>query len=627
MDLDTTGPLQKTPVKYRRRVLSLIALTSVALTLLIFFWLRAEERQFVQTDFTRVAEGRLSTLERTLEQKLLKLRSLAVVHQNLGKIERKRLSKVIQDLDFELDKIRTIGWIPMVQGEHRSTFEKQLQAETGKHFHFYQRGPDGTFKIANQRPIHYPVTFRYPVTEHQVLGFDLASEPFLLKTLSHAKDEKSLSFGIVPFRSESHDGLSLLAVYPVFLEAERRSLSSPTGEILQGFYFILTPVGSIYQKVREQLPSIGLDVYIFAEFKGSLESQKILFAPSRTSTGNSLDSRTKASLRQGYYLEQRYPLGPDMPDIVYVIKPTETFIANRQTWRPWAALLGGFAFSGALVLFGVLQFRHTSLAHRLTEEQRQYSGILEREVEERKLAEERLKISNLELEAFVYTVSHDLRTPLSAIIGHAELLQTLEAESLNDHALDSLQTMEEQGHRMNGLMEDLLELARVGRLEPPAEEIDTDNVLQTVLEGLGPLIMEKSVTLDVAEMPPLTIPRSLLAQIFENLIGNALRYGCQAGGLVEVGYELNPGNIRIRVSDHGAGIPAEERDKIFEVFYRGSTGQSERGTGIGLATVKKIAQQYGGDVWYEDTPGGGATFFVQISQSSPVTVNPINSVG
>jgi signal transduction histidine kinase len=188
---------------------------------------------------------------------------------------------------------------------------------------------------------------------------------------------------------------------------------------------------------------------------------------------------------------------------------------------------------------------------------------------------------------------------LSAIIGHAELLQVLEAESLTAEAIDSLQTIEEQGHRMNGLMEDLLELARVGRLESAEKEVDTDNVLQTVLEGLGQLIMEKNATLDVAEMPPLSVPRSLLAQIFENLIGNALRYGCQGGGLVEVGCELMAETVRIRVSDHGSGIPAEEQEKIFEVFYRGSTRQSERGTGIGLAT-----------------------FFVQLTQSSPAVDSP-----
>jgi signal transduction histidine kinase len=625
MGLHTKEPIQKTPTKHWRRILSFIALTSVALTLLIFFWLRAEERQFIRTDFARVAEGRLSTLERALEQKLLRLRSLAVVHQSSGKIKRKRFPQIIQNLDFDLENILSIGWIPKVQGEHRSMFEMHVQAEIGKHFHFYQSASGGTFKIADQRPVHYPVTFRFPETKNQVLGFDVASEPLLLKTLNRARDEKALSFGIVPFHSESDDGISLLAVYPVFLEPDLMSSSTHSKDALEGFYFILAPVGAIYQNVREQLPHVGLDVYIFAAFKGEAESLQILFSPSRTSTKITLDNQTEASLRQGYHYEQRYSLGPEMPEIVYFLKPTDGFISQRQTWRPWAAMLGGLTFSGVLIFFGVLQLRYTGLVQLFALEQRHYADILVKEVEERKLAEDRLKTSNLELEAFVYTVSHDLRTPLSAIIGHAELIQMLEAENLTDGVLDSLQTIEEQGHRMNGLMEDLLKLARVGRLEPSAEEVDTDNVLQTVLEGLGPLIMEKNVNLDVAEMPPLTVPRSLLAQIFENLIGNALRYGCKAGGLVEVGCELNRDTIRIRVSDHGAGIPIEEREKIFEVFYRGSTGQSERGTGIGLATVKKIAQQYGGDVWYEDTPGGGATFFVQISQSSPVIGDPINS--
>ena len=625
MGLHTKEPIQKTPTKHWRRILSLIALTSVALTLLIFFWLRAEERQFIRTDFARVAEGRLSTLERALEQKLLRLRSLAVVHQSLGKIERKRFPQIIQNLDFDLENILSIGWIPKVQGEHRSMFEMHVQAEIGKHFRLYQSASGGTFKISDQRPVHYPVTFRFPETKNQVLGFDVASEPLLLKTLNRARDENSLSFGIVPFHSESDDGISLLAVYPVFLEPDLMSSSTHSKDALEGFYFILAPVGAIYQNVREQLPHVGLDVYIFAAFKGEAESLQILFSPSRTSTKITLDNQTEASLRQGYHYEQRYSLGPEMPEIVYFLKPTDGFISQRQTWRPWAAMLGGLTFSGVLIFFGVLQLRYTGLVQLFALEQRHYADILVKEVEERKLAEDRLKTSNLELEAFVYTVSHDLRTPLSAIIGHAELIQMLEAENLTDGVLDSLQTIEEQGHRMNGLMEDLLKLARVGRLEPSAEEVDTDNVLQTVLEGLGPLIMEKNVNLDVAEMPPLTVPRSLLAQIFENLIGNALRYGCKAGGLVEVGCELNRDTIRIRVSDHGAGIPIEEREKIFEVFYRGSTGQSERGTGIGLATVKKIAQQYGGDVWYEDTPGGGATFFVQISQSSPVIGDPINA--
>ena len=618
---------QKISVNHRQRILSLLVLSSVALTLFAFLWLRAEERQFIQTDFTRVAEGRFASLERAIEQRLLKLKSLAVVHQSLGKVERKRFPEIIQNLDFDIEEIRSVGWIQKVSGEQRLTFEEHTQSETGEHFHLYQRGPAGTFKIAEQRPVHYPISYRFPETGNQGLGFDVASEPFLMKTLNRAEDEKSLSFGIVPFHSEVDDGLSILAVYPVFQEPDRMSPKTRTEETLEGFYFVLAPVGSTYQKVREQLPPVGLDVYIFAAFKGRSESLQILFSPSRASTDSTSGSQTEASLRQGYYFEQRYLLAPDMPEIIYFLKPTDAFIASRQTWRPWVALLGGGAFSGVLILFGLLQVRHTGLVHRFAVEQQHYADLLKGEVEERKLAEDRLKISNRELEAFVYTVSHDLRTPLSAIIGHAEVLQMLEDESFSEQTLDSLQTIEEQGRRMNRLMEDLMELARVGRLEPPAGEVDTDNVLQTVLEGLGQLIMEKNATLDLAEMPPLIVPRSLLAQIFENLIGNALRYGCPSGGLVEVACELNQDTIRIRVSDHGAGIPIEEQEKIFEVFYRGSTGHSESGTGIGLATVKKIAQQYGGNAWYEDTPGGGATFFVEFVQSTPVADDPERSTG
>ena len=143
MDFPTKEPFQKSPIKHRRKILSLIVLVSIVLTLLSFFWLRAEEQQFIQTDFNRVAEGRLASLELALEQKFLKLRSLAVVHQSLGKIERKSFPEVIQRLNLDVERIRSIGWIPKVLSENRQMFEKHMQAETGKHFHFYQRGAEG----------------------------------------------------------------------------------------------------------------------------------------------------------------------------------------------------------------------------------------------------------------------------------------------------------------------------------------------------------------------------------------------------------------------------------------------------------------------------------------------------
>jgi signal transduction histidine kinase len=103
-----------------------------------------------------------------------------------------------------------------------------------------------------------------------------------------------------------------------------------------------------------------------------------------------------------------------------------------------------------------------------------------------------------------------------------------------------------------------------------------------------------------------------LFQVFHNLIGNAIRYGCKPGDIIEVGGERKAENVRLYVRDHGPGIPEEERDLIFEPFCRGTTGKDEKGTGIGLATVQKIARLYDGRAWVEETSGGGSTFWVEM---------------
>jgi signal transduction histidine kinase len=107
----------------------------------------------------------------------------------------------------------------------------------------------------------------------------------------------------------------------------------------------------------------------------------------------------------------------------------------------------------------------------------------------------------------------------------------------------------------------------------------------------------------------------MLYQVFSNLIGNAVRYAGETGGFVEVGGERQGERVRFFVRDHGPGIPVEERQKIFELFHRGSTGKGTHGTGVGLAIVRKIAQLARGKAWVEETPGGGSTFWVEFRDS------------
>lgn len=235
------------------------------------------------------------------------------------------------------------------------------------------------------------------------------------------------------------------------------------------------------------------------------------------------------------------------------------------------------------------------------------------DISERRRAEEERERASRELDAFVYTVSHDLRSPLAAVIGFAEFLQGHEEAQLDENARVALAEMQKQGERMSDMMEDLLALARVGKLPRPAEGVDAGAVVQEVLSDLAGEIAAAGLAIRTGALPAVRVPRTFLSEIFSNLIGNAARYAGPAGGPIEVGGTRVKRKVRFFVRDHGPGIPPHERDRIFEVFFRGSTGERISGTGIGLATVRKIAQFYGGDARVEETPGGGATFWVEIA--------------
>jgi signal transduction histidine kinase len=143
--------------------------------------------------------------------------------------------------------------------------------------------------------------------------------------------------------------------------------------------------------------------------------------------------------------------------------------------------------------------------------------------------------------------------------------------------------------------------------------VDTQALVREIAASLAERIAAAGVTLRIDPLPELRVPATLLAQVFDNLIANALRYGSRPGGTIEIGGESRGNMVRLHVRDHGPGIPEKERNRVFDVFFRGTSGKEVEGTGVGLATVSKVARLYGGRAWVEETPGGGATFVVEMS--------------
>ena len=264
---------------------------------------------------------------------------------------------------------------------------------------------------------------------------------------------------------------------------------------------------------------------------------------------------------------------------------------------------------------------HASVACLLGEgEVAPYCIGLVQDISEHKEAEAALRQSNRELEAFAYTVSHDLRTPLTPIIGYADFLYESCRERLSAEELAYLAEISSAGVRMSTVMEDLLMLAKVGKLERPPAPFDPGAVVAAVLRARSAQIAADGVSVTVGALPDVRIPPTLLSQIFDNLLGNALRYGCRSGGQLEVSGERNGEKVRFSVRDHGPGIPLVERGRIFELFYRCAGDEAQQGTGIGLATVQKIARLYAGRAWVEETPGGGSTFRVELVDPPPGAV-------
>lgn len=239
-----------------------------------------------------------------------------------------------------------------------------------------------------------------------------------------------------------------------------------------------------------------------------------------------------------------------------------------------------------------------------------YAIALVQDISLRKALEEQLLQANRELDAFAHTVSHDLRSPLTPLIGYVQFIQDQYTAELPDVVNEILCEVLIQGERMHLMLEDLLALATVGKVDRPSVPVSGDEALKAILMRFPSGLAADTGVVTASALPDMLIPKTLYIQILDNLVGNALHYA--GGDRIEVYGERNGSVVRLMVRDHGPGIPDEEKPRIFELFYRGSTGRNFSGTGIGLATVQKIARFHNGLAWVEDAPGGGSIFIVEL---------------
>ena len=232
-------------------------------------------------------------------------------------------------------------------------------------------------------------------------------------------------------------------------------------------------------------------------------------------------------------------------------------------------------------------------------------------------AQQAVQKKRAEMENFVYTISHDLKSPLISIQGYVSLLNDEYGEKLDEDGRHYLTRLEKNVSIMRRMIQDLLELSRVGSMDRAMQVVNISNLVRQTLDEFRYQIDQNRVEILVAKrFPRVVCNRKTIKLVFSNLISNAIKFmGEQKNPRIEIGWKQNGNFYQFYVRDNGIGIAKEKQERIFNIFSHLQDLENAEGSGIGLALTKKIIEQHSGQIWVNSEPGKGASFYFSLPKT------------